>query len=123
VSQSRLAIAKKAEKASGETLELTVQAMTIKAIINSLPFKKTVKLLSIDIEGVDSDVIKEIYFNDFRPTIVVCENDFDVDTNIFLPSVKEFFEGIGYSLYASTYVNSIFVDSVKLKDIRYLYCN
>lgn len=69
-------------------------------------------LLSIDIEGLDLDVLKSLDFNRF-PIPVIC-----VETCIYSenhirpknPAIAEYLISKGYEIYADTYINTIFVN-------------
>jgi FkbM family methyltransferase len=71
--------------------------------------------ISIDVEGIDIDIIKSIDFIRYRP-VVIC-----VETLIFsdnrdagkVPGISEFLSERGYIEYADTHINTIFVDRVR----------
>jgi len=66
--------------------------------------------VSIDVEGLDFEILKRIDFNQFKPEV------FCIETLSFAESNKElknqeiisFFESKGYFIYADTYINTIF---------------
>jgi FkbM family methyltransferase len=88
-----------------------VSQTTINCIIRKY-FDKHPNFVSIDVEGLDIEILKSLDFNQYRPEI------FCVETVSFSEnSVKEketeiinFMNEQGYLLYGDTYLNSIFVD-------------
>jgi FkbM family methyltransferase len=71
-------------------------------------------LLSIDVEGLDFDILKSLDFSKYAPRVAVVETIRFGDT---LQSTKqqdiiEFMLHKGYSIYADTYVNTIFVKTI-----------
>lgn len=68
-------------------------------------------LLSIDVEGLDYDIIKEIDYKKYAPTCILVEtreivNNVSYDrTDVF----EKFLRNHDYELYAKTGINSIFV--------------
>jgi hypothetical protein len=69
-------------------------------------------LLSIDLEGLDFDVLKTIDFSRL-PIPVVCVETCSYSENHIKPKneeISEFMLSVGYFIYADTYVNTIFVN-------------
>ncbi len=72
---------------------------------------KNVDLLSIDVEGIDFEILKSIDFNEFFPT-VICVETITFSTNgygVKETGIIELLERKGYLKYADTYINTIFV--------------
>lgn len=68
--------------------------------------------LSIDIEGLDLDVLKSLDFDQF-PIPVICVETCTYSENHVRPkdySIVEFVTSKGYKVYADTYINTIFVN-------------
>lgn len=68
--------------------------------------------LSIDIEGLDLDVLKSLDFDQF-PIPVICVETCTYSENHIRPkdySIVEFVISKGYEVYADTYINTIFVN-------------
>lgn len=68
--------------------------------------------LSIDIEGLDLDVLKSLDFDHF-PIPVICVETCTYSENHVRPkdySIVEFVTSKGYEVYADTYINTIFVN-------------
>lgn len=68
-------------------------------------------LLSIDVEGLDFEILKTYDFDHYGPEIICVETiTYTEDASEQkLPEIKEFISSKGYFLYADTYINSIFV--------------
>ncbi len=82
----------------------------ILGMVNHLDF------LNIDIEGMDFEILKAIDWKRFRPTIICAETlTFEKEK---LPAkllcVHDYLIDKGYSVYADTHLNTIFVDGTKL---------
>ena len=67
----------------------------------------------MDVEGIDSEVLREIDFQRYRPWVIVIENDGGV------PVHKDFMSDVGYPFYGFTTVNSIYVESRILGELRF----
>lgn len=115
VSLSQLELA----KALGKTAEITpcfkVPAMSIREILGVIGFQ--VDFLSIDIAGFDLNLMREMDFAAGKPKVILIRNKIDENNNFYTPEAQSVFENYGYTLFASTYVNSIFVDSSVVKNI------
>ena len=85
---------------------------SINEIIES-NFSKYPDLLSIDIEGLDLEVLKTLDYNRF-PIPVICVETCTFSDNHIKPkdkSIEEFMSSVGYFPYADTYINTIFVNT------------
>lgn len=73
---------------------------------------KAPDLISIDVEGLDLEILKTIDFSKYRPVAVCVETvNFTVDhKKTKNRSIIEFMESQGYFVYADTGINSIFAD-------------
>lgn len=92
---------------SSATEELEISCMTINQFFElNMDFARDFDLLSIDIEGVDIDVVCDIDFNRFKPKTIILE--LSASTSPHLRSRVETTLK-DYCLFASTYVNSIYV--------------
>jgi FkbM family methyltransferase len=90
-----------------------VKTDTINNIINRY-FKNGLDILSIDVEGLDFEIIKNIVFKRYRPKVICIESMIYGDGNTLTKSnkiLKLMFEN-QYFIYADTFVNSIFVDQI-----------
>jgi len=75
-------------------------------------FPATPNFISLDVEGLDLDILKSLDFERFRPEVMCVETltytrDF---SGVKLCDIVELMEGNGYFVYADTFINSIFVD-------------
>lgn len=73
-------------------------------------FNSHPNFISIDVEGLDLQILKTINFEKFRPevfcieTISYAENNKEIKNN----KIIEFLNSMGYFIYADTYINTIF---------------
>jgi FkbM family methyltransferase len=70
------------------------------------------QFISIDVEGLDLEIVKSLDFDTFRPAVLCVETlTYTEDrTERKLTEIADVVCGRGYFLYADTYINSIFVD-------------
>lgn len=98
-----------------------IELKSINAIISE-NFKSTPHFLSIDIEGLDLDVLKSLDFNKY-PIPVICAETCTYSETHIKPkdkSIEEFMLQIGYFVYADTYINTIFVNEHWFNYVRRL---
>ncbi len=69
-------------------------------------------ILSVDVEGLDAEIIKSIDLTKYRPTIVCAETITYSNANqeIKLDEITDYLKSNEYLVYADTYINTIFVD-------------
>ncbi len=72
-------------------------------------FQRAPNLVSVDVEGLDLDILKTVDFARFRPDIF-CVETVEMGTFRFLPGILEFMESKNYAVRGGTFVNTIFVD-------------
>ena len=87
-----------------------VPLVTINQIIKE-NFPAYPDFLSIDIEGLDLEVLKSLDFNKY-PIPVICIETCVYSENHIRPkdlTIAEFIIPKGYEVYADTYINTIFV--------------
>lgn len=68
-------------------------------------------LLSVDVEGMDFDIIRSIDFSNYAP-VVICIETAEFSNNLDGKKRTEIFDFLyskNYRLYADTYINSIFL--------------
>jgi FkbM family methyltransferase len=72
----------------------------------------TPDLVSIDVEGVDIEILRAWDFERFRPAVVVVETLTYVESGWGekRPEVNELMRAVGYREFADTHVNTVFVD-------------
>jgi hypothetical protein len=97
----------------GERVLLTVPAYRIDRIMEEHFAAKAPLYISIDIEGMDLAVLKDMDFAKFRPAIIQAEPS---DHHIYENSryMHEFMESERYLLVARTNVNLVFLDRARL---------
>ena len=73
-------------------------------------FEKTPNFLSLDVEGLDEQILKSMDFEKFRPEVVCIETITFSVTNQEekLHTIIDFMNSKGYKVYADTHVNTIF---------------
>lgn len=89
-----------------------VPLITINKLIRE-NFNPYPDFISIDIEGLDLDVLKTLDFEKY-PIPVICVETCTYSTNHIRPkdiSILDFMRTKGYDVYADTYINTIFVNS------------
>ena len=66
--------------------------------------------ISLDVEGLDLEILKSLDFNKYKPEVVCVETlAYDENQKTFkLDDINEFMISIGYEVYADTRVNTIF---------------
>jgi FkbM family methyltransferase len=94
------------------TNTLTVPCLTINELLSKHFPDGRIDIISMDLEGVDGEVLAELDIDHFRPRAIV------VERGSGLPSQQELLAA-GYELFASTFVNSIFADSICLQKMRF----
>jgi len=98
------------EKESGIKPEKkAVPLRTINDIIEQ-HFKPHPNFISLDVEGLDLDILKSLDFNRFRPEVICVETiTFSItNTEEKLPDITAFMQSKGYFAYGDTHVNTIF---------------
>ena len=100
--------------------EQSVPIYTIdKILIKSNMSKDDVNLVSLDVEGMDLEILKSINFNKFRPEIFCVETlEYTNKQPRKLKSIIRLMEKNGYYSYADTYINTIFVDKQKFRGAK-----
>jgi len=90
---------------------LKIPIININDLLASL--KQTPNLVSLDTEGLDFSILSEWNFDKFKPEVICTEtvNHSKDGSKKDSSSIKNLLEKKGYSLYADTYINSIFVKS------------
>jgi FkbM family methyltransferase len=80
-------------------------------------FSTAPDLLSIDIEGIDLDVLKSLDFNKYRPLALCVESITYSETREErkITDILDFVTSKGYFVYADTHINTIFVDNFRYK--------
>jgi len=94
-----------------------VPVLTVEKIISKY-CSKVPNLLSIDIEGLDYEILSGIDFTAWRPAIVCAETlgYSENATGRKLDEIKELLVDSGFMIYADTYINTIFVSLQAWRD-------
>lgn len=76
-------------------------------------FNSCPEIVSIDVEGLNEEIVLSFDFNKYRPTILCLETITysDNNTGIRLNNIIDFLIKNNYTLYADTNINSIFIDN------------
>lgn len=106
--------AEKNMKEAGRKLKkkINVAVMPLADILASNGMEGTeIDLMSVDVEGMDLEVLKSNDWKKFRPKLVICE---DLEFDFARPQsseVAKYLMGLGYKLVAKTPYSLIFKDS------------
>jgi FkbM family methyltransferase len=100
-SEEHLTIAGQLGKGSPKST-ITVPCLTINELLENYETGSELDFISIDIEGLDKEVLNELDTERFDPKVVVAENSGG------LPIHKDIMEAKGYEMYAFTHINSIY---------------
>jgi FkbM family methyltransferase len=75
-------------------------------------FQRGPDILSLDVEGLDLQILQSIDYDRFRPTVICVETLTYADdlTAHKLPEIPAFLETKGYVVHADTRINTILVD-------------
>lgn len=92
----------------------SVPIMTINQIIDT-HLGKAPDFLSVDVEGVDYEILASLDFDRYRPTLICVETITFSQTGDGVKRVEidELLAKQGYFRFADTYINSLFVDRKK----------
>jgi FkbM family methyltransferase len=96
-----------------------IPMISIENVIAKFFANKAPEILSIDLEGVDEEILKRIDFNSFRPTIIILECIpfqpylvIDAKETHLIEYMKRFH----YAEFAFTGVNAILVDALQVAE-------
>lgn len=93
---------------------LDVTALTLMSVVDKYVLAgEPIHLLSMDIEGVDLEILSECDFDTFRPWIIVVENQGG------FPVHKDLLISKGYVHFATTNVNSIYIERALAQRARF----
>ncbi len=96
---------------------LPVRIRNINTVIAE-EFGDAPNLISLDVEGMDLDILQSIDFERFAPDVLCVETlTYTEDqSERKITKIIEFMQSRGYFVYADTYVNSIFVRSAAWRE-------
>jgi hypothetical protein len=74
-------------------------------------FEKSPDILSIDVEGLDLEILKTIDFTRFKPLTIIVETLLydEMQRESRNEKIIDFLTSLGYTIYADTHVNTIFL--------------
>lgn len=75
-------------------------------------FDKAPNFMSLDVEGVDFEILKSLDFNRHRPDLICVETiTFSLENKEEkMPEIMEYMKSKNYIVYADTHINTLFVD-------------
>jgi len=108
-------IAQERDGLKGYKINKTVEIETdsLGAILNENSAPETIDFLSVDVEGMDLQVLRSNDWKKFRPKIIVAETLQSELNNICNDPVSEFLHELGYKPYAKTGCSVIFIETEK----------
>ena len=89
-----------------ETVEMDTFPLS-EILANNLPANQMIDFMSIDVEGLDFDVLQSNNWDKFRPEVILIESLRSSLDNIHENEVYQFLKIIGYSFVAKTF-NTLF---------------
>lgn len=80
-------------------------------------FSKAPDFMSLDVEGVDLDILKTLDFNRFRPALICVETiTFSLDnTEEKIDEISTFMKSKNYVVFADTHINTLYADAAVLR--------
>ena len=83
-------------------------------------FKAVPNFISLDVEGVDFDILKTLDFVSYRPDMLCVETvSFSLDNKeVKLDDIITFMKTKNYIVYADTHINTLFVDKKYFPDYQ-----
>jgi FkbM family methyltransferase len=98
---------------------IKIPLKTINEIIEE-NFEATPDFISIDVEGIDLDILKSLDFEKHRPTAICVETITYSENNTEqkITEILDFATSNGYFIYADTHINTIFVDEKTFRDSK-----
>jgi len=107
------------EKVNGIKIEkvIKIPLVNINEVIADY-FPKCPNFISIDVEGLDFEIVKSFDFEKYRPEVFCIEtiNFTNNNTETKNTQIIEFMKQKGYMIFADTYINTIFVEESKWRN-------
>ena len=101
---------RKVRSGEGTILEVVKRPLLDVNAVMAEHFRGVPSFLSVDVEGLDLDILRSIDYARFRPK-VVCVETLVATTNRTVPDIPAFMEKQGYVARGGSFVNTIFVDA------------
>jgi len=92
---------------------LKIPVITINEILEEYFPDEAPDFLSVDVEGMDLEIIKSMDIRRWRPKIICAETlSYSASTGgEKLSEIHDYLNTHGYRVYADTYINTVFIDS------------
>lgn len=106
----------KAEKEGYKIVEVKkIQVLPLAKILAEHSEGVFPDFLSLDVEGVDMEILESVDFEKNAPTVICVETVSFSDSGNGVKDFKiaDFLQGKGYMIYADTFINTIFVKNEK----------
>ena len=106
---------------SGYSIEFThdIETCTLEEILDkNLPKNQEIDFLSIDVEGLDFEVLKSNNFEKYRPKIILIEILNSSLNNIQKSKVSIYLKSIDYHVYAKSINTVVFIDEFFLNSFK-----
>jgi FkbM family methyltransferase len=100
-------------KVNGFILKDTIQIETYRlehVLQANLPPNKEIDFMTIDVEGLDYNVLTSNDWNKYRPKLIVVENDYFSNINLKENRIFKFMDSIEYELYDIRGISLFFID-------------
>jgi FkbM family methyltransferase len=94
-----------------------VPVVTLNDIVAEHASGRFPDFLSLDVEGMDYEILRSASFDEARPTVICVEADIDTQVDQGARLV-ELLNGRGYSVYTRTAGNLIFVQALAMEKLR-----
>lgn len=91
---------------------INIPLININDLIEEQFHGKNPNIISIDVEGIDFEILKTIDFNKYKPDMFCVETlKYPLDpTEWKIKKINEFMISKGYVVYGDTYINTLFVN-------------
>lgn len=106
------ALAKKRDGFHGYRLieKRKIQVSPLSSIIEDSGYNGKIDFLSVDVEGLDLEVLQSNNWEKYRPKIVVAES-LSQEVVFFKDRIYQYLQDLGYKFYAKTGNSLIFIDA------------
>jgi len=98
-------------------MKLKIDVVNINEIVSKY-FDSKPNFVSLDVEGLDLEILKSFDFKRFRPEVFCVETLTYTENNseIKITEIIEYMKSVNYMAHSDTYVNTIFVDEDSWKE-------